>query len=222
MTNARIDANDMRAILDCAGVRIQQEESALNALDAAIGDGDHGITMRIGFQAIQAALAATPQEASLSEVLNEAGKAFMGGTGGAIGIIFGRMLIAGGKALTNIDEIGPAELKTLLNAMETGVVKAGKARPGDKTILDSLHAACESLNSPSTYESLAKAVSRAADAAEEGARSTADLQCRLGRASRLGDRALGHRDPGAVSFSRVLRSMADWLKARDGVVVPDA
>jgi len=125
------------------------------------------------------------------------------------------LVLAGGNALTNINEIGPAELKEMLDAMETGVAKAGKARPGDKTLLDSLHAACESLNSSPTYESLSEAISRAADAAEEGAQRTADMHCRLGRASRLGDRALGHRDPGAVSFSLVLRSMADWVKARD-------
>jgi len=221
MTNIRIDANDMRAILDYTSRRIQQEESALNALDAAIGDGDHGITMRVGFQAVQAALAASPREASLSEVLNEAGKAFMGETGGAIGVIFGRMFLAGGNALTNINEIGPAELKEMLDAMETGVAKAGKARPGDKTLLDSLHAACESLNSSPTYESLSEAISRAACAAEEGAERTAGMHCRLGRASRLGDRALGHRDPGAVSFSLVLRSMAEWVKGKDREAVPN-
>lgn len=215
MTKIRVGANDMKAILDYACVRIQQEESELNALDAAIGDGDHGITMRVGSHAIQAALAIIPHEARLPEVLNEAGKAFMGGTGGAIGVIFGRMLMAGGNALTNVDELGSAELKTMLNAMEAGVVKAGKARPGDKTLLDSLHAACELLNSSSSYESLSEAISQAADAAENGAQRTAEMHCRLGRASRLGDRALGHRDPGAVSFSLVLRSMADWVKARD-------
>ncbi len=222
MTNIRVDANDMKAILDYACRRIQQEESELNALDAAIGDGDHGITMRVGSQAIQASLGTLPQEATLSEVLNEAGKAFMGGTGGAIGVIFGRMLQAGGDALTNVNELGSAELKIMLNAMETGVAKAGKARPGDKTLLDSLHAACEMLNSSSGCESLSEAISRAADAAEEGAQRTADMHCRLGRASRLGDRALGHRDPGAVSFSLVLRSMADWVETRDGEAVPNA
>lgn len=222
MTNIRVDANDMRAILDYASRRIQQKESELNALDAAIGDGDHGITMRVGTQAIQAALATFPQEATLSEVLIEAGKAFMGGTGGAIGVIFGRMLLAGGNALINVNELGSAELKIMLNAMETGVAKVGKACPGDKTLLDSLHASCELLNSSSSYEGLSEAISRAADAAEEGAQSTAQMRCRLGRASRLGDRALGHRDPGAVSFSLVLRSMADWVKTRDGEVVPNA
>jgi dihydroxyacetone kinase-like protein len=213
MSRDTIDASAMRALLRSAALKIEQEEAALNALDAAIGDGDHGITMRIGFHAVDSALALAPSEASLSEVLTAAGKAFMGKTGGAIGVIFGRMLMAGGSALVNIQEIGAPELKIMLDAMEAGVVKAGKAQPDDKTLLDSLHAACESLNSLSAENSLREAACRAADAAEQGAQDTAAMTCRVGRASRLGDRVIGHKDPGAVSFSMVLRAMADWIVA---------
>jgi len=220
MNDKRIEAEDLRAMLGYTCRRIQEEESNLNALDAAVGDGDHGITMRIGFQAIQGSLDATPREATLTDVLREAGKAFMGATGGAIGIIFGRMFIGGGTALAGVKEIGPVEFKTMLEAMEASVVKAGKAQPGDKTLLDSLHTACESLNSQPPCRSLAEAASRAADAAEEGAQSTAEMHCRLGRGSRLGDRVIGHRDPGAVSFSLVLRSMAEWVNAMDSASAP--
>lgn len=222
MNGERIDAQDLKEMLRIAGRRIEEEESSLNELDAAVGDGDHGITMRIGFEAIQATLDAVPPEAKLSDVLKEAGKVFMGGTGGAIGVIFGRMLIGGGNALMGVNEIGPAEVKTLLDAMEASVVKAGKAQPGDKTLLDALHAACESLNAPPPCAGLAEAFSRAADGAEEGARSTADMLCRLGRGSRFGDRVIGHRDPGAVSFSLVLRSMADWVGAKGGAIAAEA
>ena len=222
MKSDRIYAQDLKEMLRFAGRRIEEDESRLNELDAAVGDGDHGITMRIGFQAIQATLDAVPPETSLTDVLKEAGKVFMGETGGAIGVIFGRMLIGGGNALTGVSEIGPAELKTLLDAMGASVVKAGKAQPGDKTLLDALHGACESLKTPPPCASLAEAFSRAADGAEEGARSTADMLCRLGRGSRFGDRVIGHRDPGAVSFSLVLRSMADWVNAKDSASASEA
>ena len=218
MTTTRIDATDLRAIFHSMARRIKFEEPRLNALDAAIGDGDHGITMRVGFDAVHSALDEMPPGASVSDVLNETGKTFMAGTGGAIGIILGRMFMAGGKALVSIRDIGPSELKMLLDAMEAGVVKAGKARPGDKTLLDPLHAACESLNSVSEG-SLKEMLSRAADAATASAQATADMRCRIGRASRLGDRALGHQDPGAVSFSLIMRSMADWVQAKDGAAV---
>lgn len=208
---SHISATELRKMLAFAGKRIEAEEPALTALDSAIGDGDHGITMRLGFQAIQKAIAGLPENASISIVLTTAGNAFMGGTGGAIGVILGRALISGGKALTDVQQIGPEEFKTMLCAMEEGVVKVGRAKPGDKTLLDPLHAAAVSLTSASGNYSLEEIASCSADAAETGAQSTAAMRCRLGRASRLGDRALGHRDPGAVSFSLILRAISDWI-----------
>jgi dihydroxyacetone kinase phosphoprotein-dependent L subunit len=215
----RIDAQDLRAIFEFVAYRIEQEESALNALDAAIGDGDHGITMRTGFQAVKDTITVMPVDASPTEVLNEAGEAFMSAAGGAIGVILGSMFIAGGKALVNSTQIGAAEVKTLLYAMEAGVVNAGKAHPGDKTLLDPLHAACESLASATT-DDLGDAFSRAAAAANASAQSTAKMLCRLGRASRLGDRVLGHPDPGAVSFSLIMRSIAEWVLTKGAVSMP--
>ncbi len=206
-----IDAQCLRKIFVFVAGRIEEAEPRLNALDAAIGDGDHGITMRIGFRALQKKLEVLPPEASIGEVLDAAGKTFMGATGGAIGVILGSMFLAGGKALTSVAQIGPSELKTLLDAMEASVVKTGKAHPGDKTILDALHPACEAFDS--TADSLQIALSRAAQAAEKGAEGTSKMVCRLGRASRLGDRALGHPDPGAVSFGLIMRSMAEWVEA---------
>ena len=211
MTMSYIRTTEVREMFAFAGKRIEAEESALTELDSAIGDGDHGITMRLGFQAIQKAIAELPESASICTVLTTAGNAFMGGTGGAIGVILGRALIAGGKALADAQQIGPEEFRTMLSAMEEGVVKVGRARPGDKTLLDSLHAATDSLTSASGNGSLEEIASRAADAAETGAQRTAEMPCRLGRASRLGDRALGHRDPGAVSFSLFLRAISDWI-----------
>jgi dihydroxyacetone kinase-like protein len=216
MTVNYIDSSELRDMLAFAGKRIEAQESALTALDSAIGDGDHGITMRLGFQAIKKAIADLPESASICNVLTTAGNAFMGGTGGAIGVILGRAFISGGKALANAQQIGPEEFRTMLLAMEEGVVKVGRAKPGDKTLLDSLHAAADSLTSTSGNDSLEEIASSAAAAAEAGAQSTAAMPCRLGRASRLGDRALGHKDPGAVSFSVILRATSDWINSKDG------
>jgi phosphoenolpyruvate---glycerone phosphotransferase subunit DhaL len=212
-----IDAPCLRKIFEFVAERIEVAEPALNKLDAAIGDGDHGITMRVGFNALQNRLAALPPDASIDQVLTEAGKTFMGATGGAIGVILGSMFVAGGKALKGVPQIGSSELKILLQAMEAAVVKTGKAQPGDKTILDALHAACEALDS--TDGSLQNALSRAARAAEIGADATSRMLCRVGRASRLGERVLGHPDPGASSFSLIMRSMAEWVEA-EGAVHP--
>jgi dihydroxyacetone kinase-like protein len=166
--------------------------------------------MRIGFEALTRKLASLDENADLEQVFGEAGKSFMGATGGAIGVLLGAMLTASGKALSGCTEMGPAEFKRVLEAMESSLIKLGKAKPGDKTILDAVHAACEAITD-SGHQDLLTLCSMAAAAAAKGAQNTADMLCAKGRASRLGNRVLGHPDPGAVSFSIVLEAMAKWL-----------
>jgi dihydroxyacetone kinase-like protein len=193
--------------------RIEKEEAQLNALDASIGDGDHGITMRIGFHAIKTRLSSLTEDTALDATLGEAGRAFMGATGGAIGVILGKMLSAGKPVLKGCAVMGPAEFSRWLQAMETAVASTGKAKPGDKTVMDSLHAAAESASqSHAAGGTLREIASQAASAAETAAKNTADMVCKVGRASRLGERSLGHPDPGAVSFAIILRAISDWIE----------
>lgn len=207
-----IDAPFLRTIFDRIAERIESEESNLNELDAAAGDGDHGITMRTGFQSVRDALEAAPRDATIAGLFREAGHVFMNSTGGAIGVVLGRMLMAGSDALKGVSEIGPPEFRSLLQAMEGSVTRTGKVRPGDKTLLDSLHASSVSLSSVASDDRLDAVVSRAADAAEAGAKSTALMVCRVGRASRLGERSRGHMDPGAVSFSLMMRVFEESIR----------
>jgi phosphoenolpyruvate---glycerone phosphotransferase subunit DhaL len=210
---------DLRRMLDFAGRRIIAQEAYLNSLDAALGDGDHGITMRLGFQAIADALSELDQTAGLDVIFRKAGMSFMGGTGGAIGVILGKMLIAGAGPLHGVQQFGTVEFKTVLHEMELAVIKTGKATVGDKTILDAVHAsnqAIPSLDAPDM--DLASVVSQAAQAAEKAAQDTAGMICRVGRASRLGARTLGCPDPGATSFGILLRAMADWLAGTGAIV----
>lgn len=192
--------------------RIEKEEARLTSLDSAIGDGDHGITMRIGFQAVKTRVSSLPEDTGIDATFAEAGRAFMGCTGGAIGVILGKMLAAGKSALKGCPSMGPAEFTQWLSAMELAVATTGKAHPGDKTILDSLHAAAESASQPhASAATLNALVSAAASAAELAAQNTADMVCKVGRACRLGARSLGHPDPGAVSFAIILRAISDWI-----------
>jgi len=92
-------------------------------------------------------------------------------------------------------------------------VKAGKAQLGDKTIIDALHGAIEALRDFQATDSLTDAFEKAAEAAEVAAEGTASMRSRVGRASTLGDRSLGHADPGAVSLAIILRAMTDWMQA---------
>jgi dihydroxyacetone kinase phosphoprotein-dependent L subunit len=214
MKPAAITATALRQMLVFVAETIAREEANLNALDAAIGDGDHGITMRVGFIAIKARVSGLPDAAEIDVVLRESGMAFMGATGGAIGVLLGRMLMAAGAALKGHVEIGPAEFRALLESMETALAGAGKAKPGDKTLLDAVHAANEAVKQGENARAeLVILMVHASQAAQRAAENTAQMLARAGRASRLGDRALGHPDPGAVSFSMILRAMAEWLQS---------
>ncbi len=190
------------------------EEAHLNAIDAALGDGDHGITMRQGFEAIKTRLDDLDNSAGIREVLIDSGDVFMGATGGAIGIILGKMLIAAGNSLGDAEELGTSELAIMLASMESSIMKVGKAKPGDKTILDAVHAASEAAKAAPPNKMLIwpDALEQIATAASEAAQRTADMVCRVGRASRFGERTLGHPDPGAVSFSIILRCFVNQAK----------
>jgi dihydroxyacetone kinase-like protein len=208
-----ISALDLRRMLDFVGRKVIAQEAHLNSLDAAVGDGDHGITMRLGFQAITDALSELDPGVGLDVIFRKAGASFMGATGGAIGVIFGKMLVSGTAPLQGVEQFGTAEFKVLLREMELAVVNTGRAKVGDKTILDAVHAANQAMSSPDAQDTtdLALAVSKSAQAADKAAQDTAAMVCRVGRASRLGARTLGCPDPGAVSFAIILRAMADWL-----------
>lgn len=210
MSHQAITAQTLRQCLNTAATTIFAAESRLNALDSAIGDGDHGITMRLGFEAVKRSLSALKESAEIDEVLKEAGSAFMGATGGAIGPLLGGMFIASGNALSGRTEIGPAEFKLMLQAMEASVSRMGKAKPGDKTILDAVHAGCEAVAGDKN-QAIGEVCAEAA-AAAEAAQMTANMRSAKGRSSRLGERALGHSDPGAVSFSLILDAFANCLR----------
>ena len=161
----------------------------LTQLDSAIGDGDHGINMNRGFEAVGKALAGQDGALAPGRLLVVAGKTLVSTVGGASGPLWGSFFRAAGRALG--DEASPdgAALHGALAAGVAAVQDLGAAQPGDKTMVDAL--------------------ARAADAAEAGARATVPLQARKGRASYLGERSAGHLDPGARSTSLLLRAFAN-------------
>ncbi len=213
MSHSSMNATDLRQMLAYVAETMRREEAYLTSLDSAIGDGDHGITMRLGFQAIREKVSALPESAGMDAILREAGLAFMGATGGAIGVLLGKMLMAAGASLKGKQEMGAMEFQSLLASMEAALVAAGKAEPGDKTLLDAVHAANEALAAEPLHD-LPTALKIASAGARRGAESTAQMPARIGRSSRLGDRALGHPDPGATSFYIILRGMTEFAQSR--------
>jgi len=181
----------------------------LTQLDAAIGDGDHGINMNRGFAAVGKALAGQPDSLPPGRVLILAGKTLVSTVGGASGPLWGSFFRAAGRALGSEESVSAEALRAALAAGVAAVRDLGAAAPGDKTMVDALVPAIDALGAElEAGAPLAAALERAAGAAADGARATVPLQARKGRASYLGERSIGHEDPGAASAVLVMRALA--------------
>ncbi len=186
---------------------IDVEADRLTALDSAIGDGDHGVNMRRGMKAAVAALDESPP-GSPGQVLIATGRALVAKTGGASGPLYGTGLRRAGKALADTESASAAETSAALVAMLSGIQELGQAAEGDKTMVDALAPAVAAFEARAG-DGLRRAAEAAANAAAEGAAATVPLQARKGRASYLGERSIGHEDPGAASTALLLRALAE-------------
>ncbi len=205
--------------LRLAASRIAAERAHLTELDAAIGDGDHGINLGRGFAALDARLAAGDVAIDAGgPVLLLAGRTITGTVGGASGALYGRALLRAGAALEALpggSVATSAQLAGVVRAAVDGLAALGRSRPGEKTMLDALVPAVLVLEAAASAGlDLASAIGRAADAAETGAGATFPLLATKGRASYLGERSIGHLDPGAVSSALLLRALADVVSDR--------
>ena len=186
---------------------VKENRDYLVQLDAAIGDGDHGINMTRGFAAVVQALEAE-SDAPPGRLLIVAGKTLVSAVGGASGPLWGTALRRAGRALGEEPTFDATRLSEALDAALAGVVDLGAAVPGDKTMVDALTPAAEALREQAASgSSIQEAVRAAAEAAEQGRDGTEPMQARKGRASYLGERSVGHLDPGAVSAALILRAL---------------
>jgi dihydroxyacetone kinase-like protein len=187
---------------------VRSQRDYLTQLDAAIGDGDHGTNMERGFTAVEKALAGQNGDLPPGRLLIVAGKTLVSTVGGASGPLWGSALRAAGRSLGDAQVFEGAALADALDAAIAAVVDLGAAAPGDKTMVDALVPAVEALRRALEADlPLQDAIAAAGDAAEEGARATVPLLARKGRASYLGERSIGHQDPGATSAVLILRAL---------------
>jgi dihydroxyacetone kinase-like protein len=188
---------------------MRAESSHLTQLDAAIGDGDHGVNMERGFSAVEKALAGQNPDVQPGRLLIVAGKTLVSTVGGASGPLWGVALRRAGRSLGDRESFDGGQLAEALQAAIDGIVELGAAAPGDKTMIDALVPAVEVLNAGlAGGKPLDHALALAADAAEDGAKATVPMQARKGRASYLGERSIGHQDPGATSSALIVRALA--------------
>jgi dihydroxyacetone kinase-like protein len=196
---------------------IEASKDYLTQLDAAIGDGDHGINMNRGMSAVVDKVDAGAGEQDVGALLKTVGMTLVSTVGGAGGPLYGTLFLRMGTAVTGKSELGPDDWAAALDAGVAGVQDRGKAEPGDKTMIDALvparEALKEALGGGATFSD---ALRRSAAAAEQGMQDTVPLVARKGRASYLGERSAGHQDPGATSSHLLLETAAETWGAAEG------
>ena len=186
---------------------VRAERDHLVQLDAAIGDGDHGTNMVRGFEAVVQALDADSGSPP-GKLLILAGRTLVSTVGGASGPLWGSALRSGGRVLGNETTFDGRQLAEVLGAALASIKDLGTAAIGDKTMVDALEPAVETLRAKLDQGiALGDALDQAAAAAEDGMRATIPMQARKGRASYLGERSVGHQDPGATSTALMVRAL---------------
>ncbi|MFJ9928849.1 MULTISPECIES: dihydroxyacetone kinase subunit DhaL [Streptomyces] len=194
-----LDADFFRRWMTATAASVDREAERLTALDSAIGDADHGSNMQRGFAAVRTTLENEAPDTP-GAVLMLSGRQLISTVGGASGPLYGTLLRRTGKALGEAAEVGEEQLAEALRAGVQGVMKLGGAAPGDKTMVDALLPAVEALGN---------GFGAAREAAEKGAEDTVPLLARKGRASYLGERSVGHQDPGATSSALLIAALAE-------------
>ena len=214
MEGTSVNAETVHRWLQGAAASMKESRDYLTQLDAAIGDADHGTNMERGFTAVLAKLDAGDAPNAPGPMLIAAGSTLVSTVGGASGPLWGTALRRAGRALGDGDEFDGAQLALALRAALDGVVELGAAEEGDKTMVDSLSPAVRALDeSLRSGAAIAEALATAQTAGEEGMRATVPLQAQKGRASYLGERSIGHQDPGATSTALILAALANSVGA---------
>ena len=217
ITESIVHTETITTWLADAGEDISAQSDYLTQLDAAIGDGDHGINMRRGFEAVDKALAGQGDATPPGRLLIVAGKTLVATVGGASGPLWGSALRRAGRALGDSDSFDGKRLALALDAAIAGVVELGAAAPGDKTMVDALAPAARAMHDAlDSGRSLEEAAKAAAEAARAGAEATIPMQARKGRASYLGERSIGHQDPGATSTAIILAALSRAVSTSRG------
>ena len=205
-----IDAARLRAGIRRAARAVDRHAAALTRLDAVLGDGDHGDNLATGFRAVLELLDELPDDTPPGDVLRAVGHRLVATVGGASGPLYGTACIEAGFHAGDVAVLDPLLVAGMLEAAATGLARRGRCAVGDKTILDTLQPAADALGAALTRGAGPAEAQRAAiEAGRRGMRSTAGMIARRGLALRLGERSIGHRDPGAVSCLVLLLALAE-------------
>jgi dihydroxyacetone kinase-like protein len=190
-----------------------ENRQRLTEMDQAVGDGDFGISLDRGFTAVQTELSANPP-ADLPSAFKNVATILIKTMGGSSGPLFGTFFLRAGASCAGKSELAAAEVVALFHAGVEGLQQRGKAELGDKTMMDAWLPAVDAMRGAlEAGDGLAEVLERGVAAAEAGAQATVTMQARKGRSSYLGERSVGHPDPGAIAVHLLLKAAADEWRA---------
>jgi len=206
MTAGRVTLDQLKSWLREFAQLVTDHRDELTSLDAAIGDADHGTNMQRGMSAVVGGLSGE----TVAEMYKQAGMTLVSTVGGASGPLYGTFFLRFGTSAGETAELDASGLAAAMRAGLDGIVARGKAERDDKTMFDALAPAVEALEAR-VGEPLEQVLRAATEAAEKGRDATIEMLARKGRASYLGERSIGHQDPGATSAALLVRAAATAL-----------
>ncbi|MEK3720673.1 dihydroxyacetone kinase subunit DhaL [Paenibacillus sp. FSL H8-0034] len=210
----KVNMEQWKSLFGHIALRIEEEKEGLSELDRAVGDGDHGVTMSLGWEAIVEAIAAFEGK-DCGALCKKIGMTFLNAVGSSVGPLYATAFLRGAAVLQGKEELEEEDIVQFWLAAVKGIQERGKAQIGDKTMMDAWLPAMDALQQARAEgQGLLESLEAAVKAAEEGKRSTALLISRIGRSSRLGERSSGHIDPGAASAHIILSAFTEALTIR--------
>lgn len=196
-------------MLKVIGAKIEEEKLFLTELDNVIGDGDHGINMARGFGKVEEKLL-TLEGKDVGTILKTVGMTLVSTVGGASGPLYGTAFMKAGQVAAGKEEVGMEDFFAMMDEAVAGIKMRGKSTTGEKTMLDAICPAIDAMKAEYAASSDAKAALAAGvKAAEEGIEFTKTIAATKGRACYVGERSIGHQDPGATSFTMMLTIISD-------------
>ncbi|MBS1967941.1 MAG: dihydroxyacetone kinase subunit L [Chloroflexi bacterium SZAS-1] len=208
----RITVEHVIKFVEGVAARIKEHRDELVQLDSPIGDSDHGVNMDRGFTTVLDKLP-TVADKDIGTILKTVGMTLVSTVGGASGPLYGTAFIRAGMALTDRYELTPAEVVVALEAALEGIQARGKAQRGEKTMIDAIGPGVDVLKeAQANGEEFMSAMRRSVAAVEEGMKSTIPMLATKGRASYLGQRSIGHQDPGATSSFYIAQVMLETVE----------
>ncbi len=206
----RIGYKEVCGMLNAAADQIRKNNEMLSQLDSAVGDGDHGTTMLRAMEAVSKTVSENPPS-DLKTLLSAIAWAVMSCDGGSTGPLLGSFFMGMSDGAAGRGELDCAGVVAVFEAGVAKLQRQSRAQLGDKTMMDAFLPALAALRSAGNSCEIKAALEQAAAAAAQGAEATRDMKARFGRARNLGDRALGHADPGAVSVSLIFKGFSEGL-----------